>query len=146
MLTEIRQELARVARGLRKDKGPIIIVEDDTDDQLLLWREVKFLLGDAPVQTFSNGVQLMEYLDKGREAGEKAFKKERPRLILLDLHMPKMDGFKTLDKLMKAKDVADIPVVVVSGTRSDDDVTAARNHGAKAFLSKPFSRGDWVFF
>lgn len=143
MLTELRQVLSRTAKEIVNTGGPILIVEDNQDDQLLLWREVKFLFGDVPVQTFSNGVQLLDYLKKKEEEGGEA---KQPRLILLDLYMPKMDGFKTLDKLAAEKFTADIPVVVISGTRSDDEMDKARQHGAHAFLSKPFSRDQWVFF
>jgi len=146
MLTELRQELKKTAKIMKKNGGPIVIVDDDTDDQLLLWREVKFLFGDFPVKTFTNGRDFMEYLDKETKLEAEEFKKQKPRLILLDLHMPKMDGFKTLEKLRASAAVADIPVVVVSSTRSDDEITAARSRGAHAFLSKPFSRDQWVFF
>ncbi|MEZ0261375.1 MAG: response regulator [Alphaproteobacteria bacterium] len=143
MLTELRQVLSRTAKEIVNTGGPILIVEDNDDDQRLLWREVKFLFGDVPVQTFTNGVQLLDYLKRKAEEGEAA---KPPRLILLDLYMPKMDGFKTLDKLAADAATANIPVVVISGTRSDDEMEKARLHGAHAFLSKPFSRDQWVFF
>lgn len=146
MLTELRQELKKIAKIMKKKGGPIVIVEDDTDDQLLLWREVKFLFGDFPVKTFANGRELIDYLDKEMKAGPEEFLKQKPRLILLDLHMPKMDGLRTLDKLRAAQQVSDIPVVVVSNTRSDDEIAGALRRGAHAFLSKPFSRDQWVFF
>lgn len=143
MLTEIRQVLSKTAKEIVNTGGPILIVEDDDDDQLLLWREVKFLFGDVPVQTFNNGIDLLDYLKKKAEESETA---KLPRLILLDLYMPKMDGFKTLDRLAADPATAGIPVVVISGTRSDDEMEKARQHGAHAFLSKPFSRDQWVFF
>lgn len=149
MLTELRQVLSKTARKFTNTGGPILIVEDDDDDQLLLWREVKFLFGaDASVQTFSNGLQLLDYLDKRDKLQDEegGARPKQPRLILLDLHMPKMDGFKTLDRLQESPATAEIPVVVVSGTRSDDDMEKARAHGAHAILNKPFSRDQWVFF
>lgn len=146
MLTEIRQELARAAKIMDRKGGPIAIVEDDSDDQLMLWREVKFLFGDVPVKTFGDGAQLMNFIDKEKKTAKEDFRAHKPRMILLDLNMPKMDGFKTLKKLQKEKATADIPVVIVSGTRSDDDIVKAKAAGAYAFLSKPFSRDAWVFF
>lgn len=146
MLTELRQELTRTAKEIGRKTGPIFIVEDDKDDQLLLWREVKFLFGDVPVQTFSNGAQLMDYLSDKEKTDPQDKQKQKPRLILLDLNMPRMDGFKTMDKLQGRAVTKDVPVVVVSGTRKNEDMEKAKKGGAHAFLSKPFSRDSWVFF
>lgn len=113
---------------------PIAIVDDNIDDQLFLKREVRFIFGSAPILTFQNGADLIRHL---RLLGECEAK---PWLILLDLDMPQINGFKTLEILRKDTSTSDIPVVVVSGTLKQQDVHDSFEHGAKAFLPKPVSR------
>lgn len=146
MLNELREELTELAKRLNRKHGPVVIVEDDQDDQLMLWREAKFLFPEADIKTLGNGAELMDYLrDEKRQAGTN-FDKRKPRLILLDLHMPKMDGFKTLERLRRTAGMNDIPVVIISGTDKAGEINEAKQRGAEAFLSKPFSRDQWVFF
>jgi CheY-like chemotaxis protein len=118
-------------------RRPIAVVDDNSDDQFFLRRELNFLFGEMPVITFPNGAALLHYL-------QDHFDEERPWLILLDLHMAGMDGFRTLEFLHGRKGMNDIPVVVVSGTLDRREVQAAFGYGAKAFLPKPISRWDFI--
>ncbi|TAL38783.1 MAG: response regulator [Alphaproteobacteria bacterium] len=118
-------------------RRPIAVVDDNSDDQFFLRRELNFLFGEMPVIAFPNGAALLHYL-------QDHFDEERPWLILLDLHMAGMDGFRTLEFLHGRKGMNDIPVVVVSGTLDRREVQAAFGYGAKAFLPKPISRWDFI--
>lgn len=119
-------------------KRPIAVVDDNSDDQFFLKREMNFLFGQMPVITFQNGAALLHYLQEHFEDNE------RPWLILLDLHMMGMDGLRTLEFLHGRKNLADIPVVIVSGTLDRREVNAAFGYGARAFLSKPISRWEFI--
>lgn len=118
-------------------RRPIAVVDDNSDDQFFLRRELNFLFGEMPVITFPNGAALLHYL-------QDHFDEERPWLILLDLHMAGMDGFRTLEFLHARKGLNDIPVVVVSGTLDRREIQAAFGYGAQAFLPKPISRWDFI--
>ncbi len=123
--------------ALRGTKRPIAVVDDNSDDQFFLRRELSFLFGEMPVITFANGAALLHYLQDHCDD-------ERPWLILLDLHMTGMDGLRTLEFLHGRKALNDIPIVVVSGTTDKREVHAAFGYGARAFLPKPLSRWDFV--
>lgn len=68
----------------------------------------------------------------------------RPDLIMLDLRMPVMDGYRVLDHLRGDRELADIPVIVVTGESGADAQVKAMRLGAADFLKKPFSLRDLV--
>jgi CheY-like chemotaxis protein len=123
-------------RALLGTKKPVAIVEDDRDDRVQIGENLHFLLGETPVLSFSGGGALIEYL--ARNPSDDA----RPGLILLDLHLAKLDGLQLLEFLHTRKELADIPVIVISGTQDSQKVRDAFAHGARAFLPKPLSRWD----
>jgi CheY-like chemotaxis protein len=144
MLTELRDELRRTAKATGQTKGPIVVIDDDDDDQFLIGREVKFLFGDSPLRVFKNGAEFMEYLESTEYRADEAVL--RPRMVLLDLHMPEMNGFKTLSMFRAQAKYKDIPVIVVSNTQDSEEMSAAYERGATAVLPKPSSRQDWMLW
>ena len=62
---------------------------------------------------------------------------ERPDLLLLDLHLPDMDGFELLDTLRQYASLRDVPAVAVSAQASPHDLATARAHGFISFWTKP---------
>jgi len=104
-----------------------IFVVDDTKINLLDAEET--LTENYNVFTLSSALIMFDVLEK-----------VQPDLILLDILMPEMDGFETLEKLKSDKKYADIPVIFL--TSQSDSVTEARGFkmGAVDFISKPFSR------
>jgi CheY-like chemotaxis protein len=114
----------------------ILIVEDSEDDILLLRRALRNLgLSDEPNVVRSGG-QAIEYL-----GGEKKFADREefplPRLILLDLKMPGIDGFEVLKWLREEPPLNQIPVVVMTGSTYSPDIRRAYQLGAKTFIVKP---------
>lgn len=75
------------------------------------------------------------------DLGLDAARERKTDLILLDLMMPRMDGFETLKELKKDKNLADIPVVVLTARRGSGDMTLARALGATDYLNKPWNDG-----
>jgi two-component system response regulator CpxR len=79
------------------------------------------------------------------EAGLAAAAKTKPHLVLLDIMLPKMNGFEVLKKLKKAKATAKIPVIVLTnlgGEKADSDKKLALSLGATEFLVKTFHLPD----
>jgi len=69
-------------------------------------------------------------------------RKLRPDLILLDLGMPKLDGFQMMEKMRVDEALKDIPVVVISAWTAASHKERARAAGAAAFISKPFELSE----
>jgi len=63
----------------------------------------------------------------------------KPALILLDVVMPKMDGFNTCRKIKKDPELASTPVVMVTSKNQDSDKFWAERQGANRFVTKPFT-------
>ncbi len=70
------------------------------------------------------------------EIGLKTAKEEKPDLILLDLILPKMDGFEVLNELKKDSTTKDIPIIVLTNLESAQDIEKALSLGATTYLVK----------
>jgi len=119
-------------------RRPIAVVDDSLDDQMALRRELSYLFGKTPVIAFHHGAALMNYLE------DHTALQEKPWLIVLDMHMPRMDGLRTLDLLAECRDYAEIPVLVVSATENDNEIQTALQKGARGFMHKPLSRHEFM--
>lgn len=82
------------------------------------------------------GYELL-YAENGRQ-GMAMARQERPDLILLDVMMPEIDGFKVCRYLKEQAETAAIPVVFLTARGAEDDQEAGRRVGAQGFLTKPF--------
>jgi two-component system response regulator (stage 0 sporulation protein F) len=100
----------------------VLIVDDDED----LRRTIKLLLGDS--------FNVLEAADGG--SAVEAVRKERPRLILLDVSMPGMDGAQTLEAV-RAIDRA-VTVIMLTGDSGLDTAKRTLDMGAAAYVTKPF--------
>lgn len=114
----------------------IMVVDDAAGDVQL----VKLAVAEAPyscaVTAAGNG---REALDLLRDEGTPA----RPDLILLDLNMPQMNGKETLKELKADPQLATIPVVVLSTSAVERDVTASYALGASGYITKPMDMDEF---
>jgi DNA-binding response OmpR family regulator len=80
--------------------------------------------------------------------GKKALavvKYKRPDLVILDCNMPELSGLLVLREMRKSRDLFDIPVMILTGRRSERDVELALFEGANDYLKKPFDPDELVF-
>jgi CheY-like chemotaxis protein len=112
----------------------LLIAEDDPDDQWLIQLSME-TAGNAGVDMrfVEDGVELIEYLC------ENCDQKPRPRLVILDLNMPRKDGREALKEMKTNTDWQDIPVVVLTTSRSEDDMAYCRKFGVTDYFHKPNS-------
>lgn len=106
---------------------PILLVEDDASQRFMVETLIKRKLGFDCYQA-ENGLVALSLLeqDTGRDI----------RLVILDLKMPEMGGIEALG-IIRQK-YADLPVIMLSGSRDEEEVKAALQLGAVDFLNKPF--------
>ena len=110
-----------------KEKGKILIVDDEEENRILL----------------SSRLHREGFLTRVAEDGEDALAKinfESFDLILLDILMPKMDGFQTLLKIKSTEKTAHIPVIMISAVDDLSMIVPCIEAGAEDYLSKPFNR------
>ena len=121
-----------------KNKIPItiLICDDDEDDRMLTQQALEDAHISNNLRFVEDGEQLLDYLyQRGEYSGETG-KAPRPGLILLDLNMPKMDGREALKVIKGDKTLCDIPVVVLSTSRLDEDIARSYQLGVNSFISK----------
>jgi DNA-binding response OmpR family regulator len=102
--------------------------------RILLAEDDRFLRKAAETMLKRNGFTVLTAAD-GEEALRVA-RAELPELLLLDLIMPKLQGFDVLQALKSDASTADIPVIVLSNLGQDSDVQLARERGAVDYIIK----------
>jgi len=90
------------------------------------------------------GFQVITAFD-GPEALKKV-ENERPDLIVLDVMMPKMDGFEVLKRLQANPETREIPVIMLTAKAQDADVFRGWSSGVSAYLTKPFNPLELITF
>jgi two-component system, OmpR family, alkaline phosphatase synthesis response regulator PhoP len=107
-------------------KGRILVV----DDEIYIVHILDFSLG-------MEGYEVITALD-GEQALEKA-RAEKPDLIVLDIMMPKLDGYETCKMLKAEADTKEIPVILLSAKGRNVDQKIGFEVGADDYITKPFS-------
>jgi CheY-like chemotaxis protein len=118
----------------------VLVVEDDLDDQILAKKRLSASSMVESIVFFSDGTELIHYL-YDQEFQDRSVWHMTPMVIVLDLNMPLMDGFEVLQKLKSDAVLADIPVLVLTGTQSKADVDRALRLKADAVFEKPLDLG-----
>lgn len=119
----------------------ILIAEDDPDDRFFIRRALQENKIRNTVREVENGVELLEYL-RGQGVFTSVGAARRPGLILLDLNMPRKSGREVLREIKSDPELRAIPVVVLTTSDSESDVTYSYSEGANAYITKPATLSD----
>jgi CheY-like chemotaxis protein len=126
-----------------RDDALILLVEDREDDILIMLRSFDQAGIKNPVQVVRDGDEAMEYLGgEGKYSNRHGY--PLPELVLLDLRMPKVDGFEVLRWIRLRPDLSGLRVVVLTSSADIRDVNMAYAMGANSFLVKPMDFNRFV--
>lgn len=115
-------------------RATLLVVDDDRDDQELFQEALAEIGFGGETRFVDDGDVLLDYLHgRGKFEGDAP----RPRLIVLDLHMPRMRGFDALEQINLDPNLRTIPVVVMTTSWSEQDIARAYELGVNSFLIKP---------
>ncbi len=118
--------------------GHILVAEDDTTDAFFLQRAFNRAGIPLTLHFVQDGQEVIDYLQgQGRFADRSA--NPVPQLLLLDLHMPRRDGFEVLSWIRHEPEYQALQVVIFSSSSLKRDVERARALGANSYLVKPHS-------
>jgi CheY-like chemotaxis protein len=118
----------------------ILLVEDDPGDVLMTQEAFTDYKIANRLSVVSNGEDAIAYLRKqGRFAGVAT-----PDLVLLDLNLPRRDGREVLLDIKQDPDLRRIPVVILTTSEAEEDVIAAYNLHANAYVRKPVDFDQFV--
>ena len=115
----------------------ILLADDDADDRMLTIQALEEAHVSNDVRIVEDGEQLLDYLYQRGQYGAEDGTAPRPGLILLDLNMPKMDGREALRLIKADKSLRDIPIVILTTSRLEQDVARSYDLGVNSFISKP---------
>src|SRR5437867_1357979 len=114
----------------------ILMADDDADDRLLAKDALTECRLANDLHFVENGEELLEYLHR-RGRYSLPGSAPRPGLILLDLNMPKKDGREALREIKTNPELRKIPVVILTTSKADTDISQIYELGANSFISKP---------
>lgn len=114
---------------MEKDYIHIILADDDEDDRMFFTDAFDELKINTKVQTYNDGVELMNYLNK-----EDAI---LPNVLFLDLNMPKKNGIECLHEIKADKRFDDIAIAIYSTSSSEEHIEETFVNGANIYIKKP---------
>jgi two-component system response regulator len=117
---------------------PILLVEDNADDEKLTLRALRKnnILNDVVVAR--DGVEALDYL----------FNPDRslllPQVVLLDLNLPRINGVEVLRRVRSDERTKILPVVILSSSRQEEDIARSYTYGANAYVRKPVEFAEFI--
>ena len=114
----------------------ILLVEDNPDDARLVMRELKRNNLGNNIFHLPDGVQALDFLFARDKFSDRKVD-DKPRLILLDLKMPKVDGLQVLEAVRNDERTKLIPVVIMTSSNEEKDIVNSYSLGVNAYVVKP---------
>jgi len=118
------------------EEKTILLIEDNPDDELLAVRALRKNKIMNKVVVARDGAEALDYLF-GTGPYEGRDMSEMPQVILLDLKLPKVDGLEVLKRLRNDERTKVVPVVVLTSSKEERDLTDSYQLGANSYIHKP---------
>ena len=122
-----------------KQSIDILICEDNLGDVYIINNVLKNSRSNYNLYHVNNGESAMNYLHKTGDYQDVS----RPDLILLDLNLPKKHGFEVLQEIKTHPDLKTIPVIVLTSSKSEQDIFKSYELFASCFVTKPFDFAEF---
>ncbi len=114
----------------------ILIADDDPEDRMLAQEALEEALLANDLRFVEDGEELMDYLKRrGKYANPED--SPRPGMLLLDLNMPRKDGREALQEIKADPKLASIPIVILTTSRTEEDILRSYDLGASSYITKP---------
>ena len=121
----------------------ILMADDDPDDRLMTQEAFQECRLANPLRFATDGEELMDYLRRvGPYADAEAY--PMPGLILLDLNMPRKDGREVLREIKGDPALREIPVIILTTSKAEEDVVRSYRDGVNSFITKPVTFGALI--
>ncbi|MFC1699269.1 response regulator [Candidatus Omnitrophota bacterium] len=125
------------------DSINILLVEDSEADVKITIRAFAKVKLKNKIYVVSDGAEALDFIyHQGQYRDEEKF--PTPDLILLDIKLPKVDGFQVLEKIKGDLEYNFIPVIMLTSSRNEEDVARSYSGGAASFIPKPVSYEQFV--
>ena len=124
-------------------EGPqktVLMADDDAEDCWLASQAFAESGANAAFSCVLDGIELLDYLTEHSRSQVKRL----PDLILLDLNMPRKNGWQALIEIKAESALQHIPIVILTSSQERADVNSTLKTGAKSFITKPATFDEWV--
>jgi CheY-like chemotaxis protein len=114
----------------------VLVADDDRDDRDMTQEAFDESRVLNKIHFVEDGEKLLQYLKRQGPYADPA-SSPRPGLILLDLNMPRMDGRTALKEIKADPELRQIPVVIMTTSKAEEDIFRSYDEGASSFITKP---------
>ena len=114
----------------------VLVADDDPEDRMLIEDAFEESRLANPLEFVVDGEDLLDYLHR-RNGYSDPSSSPRPGLILLDLNMPRKDGREALKEIKSDPDLRQIPIVVMTTSKAEEDILRTYDLGVNSFITKP---------
>jgi two-component system response regulator len=122
---------------------PILLVEDNPDDEALTVRAFRKNNVSNDVVVVRDGAEALDYLfATGRHAGRP--QSALPQVVLLDLKLPKMDGLEVLRRIRADERTRLLPVVILTSSKEERDLVDGYRFGCNSYVRKPVDFDEFI--
>ena len=122
---------------MSNDRVEILLVEDDSNDLELTLHALSKERICNRIQVARDGEEALDFLFNRGAYGGRSGVNQSPRLILLDLKLPKVDGLQVLAQIKRDPQINAVPVVILTSSNQDRDLSEAYRLGANSYIQKP---------
>jgi two-component system response regulator len=122
---------------------PILLIEDDPDDEALVRRALSSSRVGNAIVVARDGAEALDYLFALGDFKDRDLH-EQPAFVLLDISLPKIDGFEVLRQIRADPVTKMLPVVLLTSSREQSDVLSGYGAGANAYVVKPVDLGRFI--
>lgn len=121
----------------------ILLVEDNASDAELTIRALKKNNLANKIEHVSDGPEALDFLFcRGKYASRNS--RNKPRVILLDIKLPKLNGLEVLKEIKSMENSRSIPVVMLTSSKEDPDIEKAYSYGANSYIVKPVEFENFI--
>jgi CheY-like chemotaxis protein len=118
---------------MTSDLRPVLLVEDNPDDEELTIRGLERANLQNPVKVARDGQDALDYLFGTDEQDPEPV----PAVVVLDVHLPRVSGLEVLRRIRAHERTRRLPVVILTSSREDQDLTDGYDLGANSYVCKP---------
>lgn len=110
----------------------VLIVDDSDFDRKMIRKAIASKHSNLEFTELASGLEIADLIIE-----------KSPKIAIIDIRMPGMDGFEVLDTIRSIPELSDLPVLMVSGSEQPEDRDMATEHGANGYFVKPPSVADY---
>lgn len=121
----------------------LVLIEDNPHDVEITLRVFQEHINVDRILVLQNGEEAVDYVEEAETKANRDNTGVLPKLILLDIKLPLVNGIEVLERLKKSEALKNVPVVMLTSSREERDIEDSYDNGANSYLVKPINYNDF---